>query len=217
MSLKRAISAFALTLFVVASLIPLTAQAVSYSGTVVFDCTSISGGGTYTADRDNTGMGEEIATIEVVDGNGVILLSDTGTSPLGSFPLPPTIGNFTQAPTANPLTFRTISHAGNGLPEVVTVIAQGECAGLPYVVGNCTNPQPATFNVRNIPLATNAYFEPVEGHLTGFDLPSGNWYVGMVEKDFVEVWIACEASNIFVTVKAVDQPIYQTETPKQTE
>lgn len=204
MSLKRSISALALTLFVVASLIPIATQAVSYSGTVTFDCTSISGGGTYTADRDNTGMGEEIATIEVIDGNGVVLLSDTGTSPLGSFPLPPTIGTFSQAPSANPLIFRTISHAGNGLPEVVTVIAQGECAGLPYVVQACANPHPADFTIRNIPLATAAYFEAVEGSVTGFDLPSGNWYVGAAEGGFAEVWIACQARNIFVTAKAVN-------------
>lgn len=82
----------------------------------------------------------------------------------------------------------------------------GECSGASWdpigtttVSADCPNPVPADFVVRSIPAGALAYFEPSEGAYTGFDLPAGQtWYTGVAEGGFVEVWIACQATNVFV-------------------
>lgn len=83
----------------------------------------------------------------------------------------------------------------------------GDCSGDSWTpadggatVGvDCPNPLPAGFVVRSIPAGALAYFEASEGAYTGFNLPEGQtWYTGAVDGGFVEVWIACEADNVFV-------------------
>ena len=62
----------------------------------------------------------------------------------------------------------------------------------------CPNPLPDGFAVRSIPAGALAYFEPNEEAYTGFNLPPGTWYTSAAEDGFVEVWIACQATNIFI-------------------
>lgn len=83
---------------------------------------------------------------------------------------------------------------GNAILTVVCAGAPAPVASAPY----CPNPTPADFVVRSIPAGALAFFEPSEGAYAGFNLPPGTWYAGAAENGFVEVWIACQGSNIFV-------------------
>lgn len=80
----------------------------------------------------------------------------------------------------------------------------GSCSGgswSPVVAGNadCPNPIPAGFVVRSIPAGALTYFKASSDAYTGFNLPAGQtWYTGTAEDGFVEVWIACQANNVFV-------------------
>lgn len=194
----------------IASFAPV-ANASTYLGTAVIDCMSadLTGTGAHILDRDNTGTGEEAIRLEITDGYGAVIFSYSYSNTLQSFSGGIGDLSYNTAPAANPITVRVISLAGNGLPEQVDFVAHGECVGLPYpatpyTATSCTNPQPAAFTVRNIPFASIAYFAADEGSSTGFELPSGNWYVGAAENGFVEVWIACEARNIYVPVSAIN-------------
>lgn len=80
--------------------------------------------------------------------------------------------------------------------------AYGTCpqsaASIPTASADCPNPLPADFAVHSIPAGALAYFKPSSDAYTGFNLPPGTWYTGAVEDGFVEVWIACQANNVFV-------------------
>lgn len=184
----------ALTLFVSAAL------ASTYNGTVTITCINAdaSGSGSHVLDRDNTGTGNEALRVDVTDGAGTLIYTLTFSNVLGTFA--GGIGDFfyTTAPAYNPITFTLTSLAGNGLPEQVDYTAQGTCDGLPTYGSNCPNPIPSGFVVRSIPAGALAYFEPSESTYAGFNLPPGTWYAGSAEGGFVEVWIACQATNIFV-------------------
>lgn len=85
----------------------------------------------WSFDRDNTGSGSETYRAYATDGAGTIILDYSETYPVGFF------GTFspdlwTTAPAYNPITQYIVSVAGNGLPEVIEIMEQGECAGLPY-------------------------------------------------------------------------------------
>ncbi len=106
-------------------------QALTLNGlTVEFGCTSWSYYSyTFTLDRDNTGSGQEAFYIEIVDGNGVLLhrypSSGTAAFSLGTYWEGDNIGvgyNVTN-PTADPITLRWVSVAGNGFDEQVPYIA----------------------------------------------------------------------------------------------
>lgn len=179
-----------------------TAFASVYNGSVTFTCVNAdaAGSGSHVLDRDNTGAGQEALRVDVTDGNGTLIYTLSFSNVLGTFS--GGIGDFfyTTAPAANPITFTLTSLAGNGLPEQVDYVAQGSCAGLPTVGGaaGCTNVMPSSFVVRSIPAGALAYFEASESAYAGFNLPAGTWFTGAAENGFVEVWIACQASNVFV-------------------
>jgi len=111
-----------------------SSQALTYEGTVVLTCTDVTAAGTGAAilDRDNTGAGREGVRLDVTDGAGTLLFTLTFQNILGTYSggLIPTEA-YTTPPAFNPLTFRATSLAGNGLPAVESVTAQGTCAGLP--------------------------------------------------------------------------------------
>jgi hypothetical protein len=177
-----------------------------YNGTVIFSCINAdaAGTGSHTLDRDNTGSGQEALRVDITDGYGTLIYTLSFSNVLGTFA--GGIGDFfyTTAPAANPITFTLTSLAGNGLPEQVDYVAQGSCDGLPTVgTANCPNPQPTSFTVQNIPAGALAYFQPSADAYAGFNLPPGTWYAGAAEDGFVEVWIACEATNIFVPAENV--------------
>lgn len=103
-----------------------------YNGTVIFSCVNAdaTGTGSHVLDRDNTGLGQEQLRVDITDGFGTTIYTLTYQNVLGSFA--GGIGNFfyTQAPQANPITFRLTSLAGNGLPEQLDYQIQGWCQGL---------------------------------------------------------------------------------------
>ena len=67
----------------------------------------------------------------------------------------------------------------------------------------CPNPTPDGFVVRNIPAGALAYFAASPDTYAGFNLPPGTWETGPADNGFVEVWIACQANNIFVPAENV--------------
>ncbi|MBP8974695.1 MAG: hypothetical protein KBH93_12545 [Anaerolineae bacterium] len=107
---------------------------------IVLDCAGITDlGSSFTADRDNTGTGNEAYTITGTDGYGNVIFSLSAQRPLGwsgSFGS----GPWATAPLANPLTLRFISLAGNGFSEQLVMEVTGECDGLPWVE---PEPEPA--------------------------------------------------------------------------
>ena len=88
--------------------------------------------GGFAANRDNTGAGAESIAINVVDGNGTVILQVIDSVPLNWSVTPASIlYPWTTAPTANPLNVSVISLAGNGLAQQVLYTRTGNCPGLP--------------------------------------------------------------------------------------
>ncbi len=177
-----------------------------YNGTVDFTCTGADAtSGSHVLDRDNTGVGQERLRIDITDGYGTVIFTFTYQNTLTTFG--GGIGNFTYStpPAANPLTFTLTSLAGNGLPEQVDYVQQGTCAGLPTAgdTAACPVPLPAGSVVYNIPAGALAFFEPRSDAYTGFDVPPGTWYVSEQQNGYAKVWIACQASMVWVPVENI--------------
>ena len=120
-----------------------SAQAITVSGpvpTLTFSCTGLTysaAGFLFQLDRDNTGNNTESYVSEIVDGAGNVLWQFTNTQSLGPPPFGAEVfGNagtlaYTAPPAANPITYRLVSLAGNGLPQQTAFTASGHCASLP--------------------------------------------------------------------------------------
>ncbi len=67
----------------------------------------------------------------------------------------------------------------------------------------CPYPLPSGSNQRNVPLGAPAYYDADLGTRVNFDLPAGNWWVTETSGDFVRVWIACQASPVWIPVTAL--------------
>ena len=133
MSMQRYLAQVVLGLVLV--LVAASAQAVTITGTVVFtpDCTAInvSGGGTVTFDRDNTGAGTEALVLEARDGAGFVIFTVTDARTVGTTGVGFSSSYaYTGLPAANPITARLYSMAGNGLAEVTAVSGVGSCSRL---------------------------------------------------------------------------------------
>lgn len=184
------------------------AYASEYEGTVTFTCTdtTASGTGTHILNRDNTGTGQEALRVDITDGAGTLIytygysnLLNTYVGGIGSFV-------YTTAPQYNPLTFTLTSLAGNGLPEQVDFVAQGNCAGLPMFAppGGCI---PYDGVMGDIPFSTQAYFAPGK-QANGVTVNAGTYIVVGVDEsgDFYKIIVACD--YVWVPVSAV-QPSFQ--------
>ncbi len=103
------------------------------NSTITLGCTSYDFEFDWAFDRDNTGSGEEAYYIEVTDGAGKVLRyhSNSWAIPDSGHDGPDTI-NYSALPDYNPITYRLVSVAGNGLDEQLVDQATGECPGLPY-------------------------------------------------------------------------------------
>jgi len=88
----------------------------------------------FTFDRDNTGSGQESNGIIVTDGQGNILVSDGGNSPVPGTTTTKTPWCYTYntAPKSNPITIQLISPAGNGYSKQIAYQTTGTCQGLPF-------------------------------------------------------------------------------------
>ncbi len=123
----------ALLALVVALAVPIMAlQALTGSGSGIVGCTGFTDlGSNYTADRDNTGSGEEAYYFAATDGAGNTIHYFASSVPV-SFNGP--IGDFPWnggAPQFNPITLRLVSIAGNGFQEQLAGEWSGNCTGLP--------------------------------------------------------------------------------------
>lgn len=64
---------------------------------------------------------------------------------------------------------------------------------------NCPNPRPVGYTVKSIPAGALAFSAPSADAYTGFNLPAGQtWYTGTSSNGFTPVWIACQASIVWV-------------------
>src|SRR5262245_45575077 len=96
-----------------------TVSALIYKAPVVFTCTGFSDGGTgvLSANRNNIGSNSEMFTVQVVDGGGNVIYSQTAVAVIGvSYP-GWGAANYTSAPQYNPIRLYFISAAGNGFSE----------------------------------------------------------------------------------------------------
>ncbi|PJF31905.1 MAG: hypothetical protein CUN51_02890 [Candidatus Thermofonsia Clade 1 bacterium] len=110
-------------------------QAVSGSGNLQVGCTGfIDLGSTFTADRDNTGMGTEAYRFVATDGAGNQIHFFANAVPVG-FSGSVGSSSWSGAPQYNPITLRFISDAGNGFQEQLVAQWTGECPGLPTFFG----------------------------------------------------------------------------------
>ncbi len=102
-----------------------------YNGTVIFSCVNAdaAGTGSHVLDRDNTGAGQEALRVDITDGFGTTIYTLTFQNVLGSFA--GGIGDFfyTQAPLANPITFRLTSLAGTACPSRSTTSSKAGAKG----------------------------------------------------------------------------------------
>lgn len=77
----------------------------------------------------------------------------------------------------------------------VTILNEEAAAG---ALPPCPNPLPADAVIRSVPAGALAYFEPSYDAYTGFNLPPGTWYTTDTDGEFTQVWIACQASSIWI-------------------
>lgn len=108
-------------------------------------------------------------------------------------PFPPA-GTYELSYTNPAFTEGVLATVNDGNVEVTVLCEEAPEAAAAF----CPNPTPEDFVIRSIPAGALAFFEPSEDAYTGFNLPAGTWYAGTAENGFVEVWIACQANNIFV-------------------
>lgn len=101
------------------------------SANLEITCTGVADlGSSCTADRDNTGAGQEAYQFIAIDGAGNAIYSFTSAvpvgfiGPIGAFP-------WSSPPLFNPIRLRFISLAGNGFPEQVVLDITGTRPGLP--------------------------------------------------------------------------------------
>jgi hypothetical protein len=128
---------------------------VGYS--VTLNCTSWDfSAATRTADRDNTGTGQETRTEEIRDGGGNLLHFTQVTAPLGTISFGAGPGNSYNImnPTSDPITYTIISIAGNGLPAETEFTATGNCGAFPPTDTDSDGVPDATDNCPNTPNAS---------------------------------------------------------------
>lgn len=173
-------------------------QASVYNGTVQFTCTNAdaTGTGSHVLDRDNTGANQEQLRIDITDGAGTLIFTLTFQNLLSTYP--GGIGNFvyTTPPQYNPITFTVTSLAGNGLPEQVDFVAEGECAGLPTF--EPPSPPcvaiPTGSVVGRLTRTAQIFYAPGE-ESPGNVLPGGQtfWVVGFDEtRGYAKLVLACQ-------------------------
>lgn len=125
------------------------------------DCNGfISRGGSLLLNRDNTGSGREQFIITATDGEGNVIYAPTVESLRVGLSIQFPDGLYwawTTAPSANPLTVRIISQAGNGLNEQVVYSILGNCAELESTTAEpAVNTLPQGSTSPSIPLNVTA-------------------------------------------------------------
>jgi hypothetical protein len=117
---------------------PTLALSVNAPARVELGCTffTVLEGGSFTSDRDNTGLGAELFSLNVTDGAGTVLWSQSfGALPVGvtvTLAGPGTTFGYTATPKYNPITLSYNSPAGNGYESQHFAFDTGICDDLPF-------------------------------------------------------------------------------------
>ncbi len=80
-------------------------------------------------------------------------------------------------------------------------VAGGAASAAPV----CPYPLLSGSTVYSIPAGAPAFFAPDASSQTTFAIPAGTWYISEFSGDFAKVWIACQASPVWVPANAVAQ------------
>jgi hypothetical protein len=67
-----------------------------------------------------------------------------------------------------------------------------------YGLNGCSHPLPPGSVVYSVPDGALAFYAPDPNTYTGFNLPSGTWYISEFGEAYAKVWIACEADPIYI-------------------
>ena len=164
-----------------------------------------SQGGAIVTDRDNTGRNRESIVLTAVDGSGRLLYENTSIYPLNQrieFNAGVHV-NWTRPPRYNPIIFRVISVAGNGMPEQALYVISRSCAGLPtygngvYVIGDDLSLLPL------LPAAGETTASSVDPNIT---LPRPTNPSGVAETQ--SGYAIVNTDNLFL--RSGDSPAYET-------
>ncbi len=154
-----------------------------------------------------------------VDATGAYTFTEPGTESAlylysGSFDPNSPATNCIAATNSNPLNLVVNLTAGT---QYYVVVIEDTFAqdGMSYSInisgpgniilpaGACPYPLPAGSVVYSIPAGAPAFFSPDLASQTTFAIPAGTWYISEFSGDFAKVWIACEASPVWVPANAV--------------
>ena len=182
------------------------ANALTYTGVIDITCAGVSNIvdlGTF--DRDNTGIGGETVNTTITDGAGTVLLSEDVTQPIGDQEVFGG-GTYPIAPRFNPITVTIKSLAGNGLPEQIVTVQQGNCAGLPTFGGTCL-PLTADAVVGNMPFQTQADWAPGKTAPGVVINPGTYWVLGADSSGkYYKILLSCQ--YLWIPVESM-QPSFQ--------
>jgi hypothetical protein len=81
------------------------------------------------------------------------------------------------------------------------------CGPTPLKADACVNPLPDGSVVYDVPLGAPAYFNPDLQSAANFNLPAGTWKISEFKDGFAKVWIACQATPIWIPKSAVGDAI----------
>lgn len=101
------------------------------------------------------------------------------------------------------------SISGNFDELVIGGGSEGGCAAIDdltydYEGANaCRYPLPAGASVYNVPAGALAYYAADASTYAGFNLPPGTWYISEFGESFAKVWVACDASPVWISVENV--------------
>ncbi len=130
-----------------------------------------------------------------------IYTASTGGPTTAAFPIP----------DDTPITIRLSLIDGVGGPDVTLVtVSIDKCNGGTAVINNavgvsssCPYPLPSGSVVYGIPAGAPAFFAADLSAGTGFAINAGTWYISEFSGDFAKVWVACQASPVWVPSNAV--------------
>jgi hypothetical protein len=198
------LAALVLSIISVPSSVSAISVNVSVSGDFTCTAMTVVNGGSLTFNRNNTGVGSESWTVEIIDGAGTVLYAASGASPVGSiasFGFPGAVYPYTATPQYNPISLVYDSPAGNGLGGQSLVLDSGTCQGLPSrpssSAGGCTQfvvipPQAVGGQfVANAPV----YYAPTSSAQTGIVIQAGKTYLVAGQDatgQYREVLISCQ-------------------------
>jgi hypothetical protein len=155
-----------------------TLGAVSNDFSAVISCEGFTPSGGLTANRDNTGRGQESIAFTAVDGVGNIVFQLIDAVPLNWSVTPAGVTYaWTTPPVANPISMSVVSLGGNGLAQETLYSVSGDCDGLAQ--GTAVDPASVAGQVVVITSPTNFTVSP--SILPGQPVP-----VPRTNADFIE-------------------------------